>query len=282
MTTSFAFNEKLLEACATSESNADACSQLYEHYCEHYYGHHSTDGSRRRRFLETVNHVYHHNNNQASASSFRLTLNQFADQDLTNSTQQWQEGWYQPWNDIDAQDGHDDMDDAEPTRPQDRLLLEGVPFTKLDSVPAIQRVLTGHHSSNKHHKNKHHKKNHHHKAAQNGESDAPPLELSLRKHMSSDPFAIVELPSIADGMELDVTHRAKKRHHDGFSNSLNWATKNNPDGVLLVHDVFDQVNAGCYEYFFLRRGNDNRTHGLPICCNRGVAVRVGPLPPLAL
>jgi hypothetical protein len=277
MTTSFTFNEKLLEACATSGSNDDACSELYEHYCEHYYGHHSTNDSRRRRFLETVNHVYHHNNNQASASSFRLTLNQFTDKDLTNSNQQWQEGWYQPWNDIDAQDGHDDMDDAEPTRPQDRLLLEGVPFTKLDSVPTIQRVLTGHHSSNKHHKKKNHPK-----ATKNAESDAPPLELSLRKHVSSDPFAIVELPSEADGMELDVPPKRIKRHHDTFSTSLNWATKNNPDGVLLVHDVFDQVNTGCYEYLLLRRGNDKRTHGLAFFCNRGVAVRVGPSPPLAL
>jgi hypothetical protein len=50
-----------------------------------------------------------------------------------------------------------------------------------------------------------------------------------------------------DGVEMDVRlpvgyEKDEEAFHDNpFSEFLNWATANNPDGVPLVHDAFNQV-----------------------------------------
>jgi hypothetical protein len=62
-------------------------------------------------------------------------------------------------------------------------------------------------------------------------------------------FAQVNLPRNADGVEMDVRlskpgeeyNQEEAFQEDPFRESLNWATDNNPDGVSLVHDAFNQV-----------------------------------------
>ena len=137
-----------------------------------------------------------------------------------------------------------------------RGLLEGVELTPLSDADSILMA-----SSHKHG----HKKKKKHKKRKHGDDASTTMQVNLAINDGAQqalrfplvgtpdqyhyqiPFALDES---MEGRELDLK-RAKKSDRstkhvtvepDPFATSLNWATTNNPDGVPLVHDVFDQVS----------------------------------------
>jgi hypothetical protein len=256
----FSFDYRILESCATDRTaskplrsssssskhaSSAACQDLYQEYRRHYYRR-EFSGDRFHKFQEMVQLIYNHNNNNNnnhSHSDHYLTLNQFSDDlnfPISNTT--WQD-------DSDDSDDSDDKDDfavwKNQLRRQDR---EAPDFTALDDeewkMMIRHRGLKGHH----------HRKKYQSiviKKQKTRKAEQPPPTLSWHHYVSDQPFNVVNLPKKGIGVEMDIkpTNHFKKEvadsgedeNADTFAKSLNWATKDNPDEVPLVHDVFDQV-----------------------------------------
>jgi hypothetical protein len=274
----FDYEQGLLEACACSnvvdrflrtsldeeddareqiESEDQACWTLFQKHAEHYNrAHHmkrrrlhtetkdwqsllrddSELKARFLRFLESALMVHEHNS-EPNKPTFELTLNQFADVDATIvQSSDWKEDWYQLWD--------DDTDENISNTFLGRGLVEGVPLRKLSSLEEVQLASTEHYSHpSQHH---HQKKNHDGKKKKKHTSREHVEQQYIRVPMNqAGAFAQVNLPRNVDGVEMDVRLSAEYDEEafqdDPFNESLNWATPNNPDGVPLVHDAFNQV-----------------------------------------
>jgi hypothetical protein len=211
--------------------------------------------------------------------NYELELNQFADGSapLGSSRMEFNlQDFFQLWDDLEESRKtaatHQDPKTTVHPRLDGRGLLEGVQFTPLLSADSIIGWASHHDHYYSRLRSKSPTKNtqNNHKQ-ENGELGTKvnlPTEGNSKR---LEPFVVS--PSLADdmdGTEVDVKMSYKnpknskkrdgnaahlhKREHAGshteegdgdddifFLHSLNWATTNNPDGVPLVHSVFDQV-----------------------------------------
>ena len=277
----FDYEQDLLESCASSnfvdrflrtsidkedareqvQSEDQACWTLFQKHAEHYNRPHQVkrrklnDGTpdwqsflredsklkaRFLRFLESALLVQEHNS-QPNKPTFELTLNQFADVDATIiQSSDWKEDWYQLWDDESGENTSNTF--------FGRGLVEGVPFRKLSSLEEVQLASTEHDSHRSHYHHHHHSsqyrreeaKKHHGKKTHHVERQYIRVPLD-----QAGAFAQVNLPRKVDGVEVDIRLSAgydkEAFQDDPFSESLDWATAKNPDGVPLVHDAFNQV-----------------------------------------
>ena len=268
---SFVYEQEMMEDCALGCSGGGgggnvtaSCWQLYEDYSYHYRREKHWDRSRYERFIKTVKFLYQHNNNNKSTSSttrrrsYHVGLNKFADN--LPVFYDWEEEWNQPWKDKAFFEPTNHNTTVRKRRLPKHILQKSsqdettpLPSLLTPLVTAKSIVEHSHHHHHHHHRqdypDKHRslldsfkmyvpKPSHHYEQPDN---EPPQQELVLPKHMTGKAFEVAALPRNADGLELDL--RTPKRHprKDSFETSLNWATSNNPDGIPLVHDVFDQV-----------------------------------------
>ena len=90
----------------------------------------------------------------------------------------------------------------------------------------------------------HHQKSRRHKKKHRHDHDAEEFTDALRIPTDPGPFTKIQLNQEARyGYEMDLKMplHPPRRKEDPFATSLDWSTTNNPDGVNLVHDPFNQV-----------------------------------------
>ena len=209
---SFEYDPDRIQECALSPSHDQSCCrELYRSYLQHYYD--SPDDIRKLKdenydyFLKSVRFVHQHNTKQQQQQQQQQQHKHF-----TLTLNQFSN---------------------QPPRFTKRRLEQAQNQTKMDThqqqhFRQQQRVLRRKQSGR-----------HHQQGTK--EVSTPPPRLILPKKLSK-PFSTIELPPSAIGLEVQVeppTHR--RGEEDEFRYNLNWATTLNPDGIPLVHDVFDQV-----------------------------------------
>jgi Cathepsin propeptide inhibitor domain (I29) len=247
----FEYDADLLSACARSvtvgadgddspvvEEFAKACSLLHQQHSNHYKYKDKdnrspqnrrglgTDGSSQRsldgkfrRFLKSVVQVHAHNSNPQKL--YRLSLNQFADVET-------------PIQETAAFDIHAALWDS-PDKELVFLIAEPQDVMDIAANWTIGKGGFGHLDP----------PGGRHKKPSSQVRDQPAEKV---KFDGSDPHFSV--PSIddptVDGDLLKVMPRNKLEDEitsdDKFSTYLNWATSDNPDGVRIVRDAFDQVS----------------------------------------
>jgi Cathepsin propeptide inhibitor domain (I29) len=250
----FEYDDDLLSACARSELavivGADrndspevaqwdtACTWLHHQYALHYNRslQHSrglgTDTSsnrkrsldgRFRRFIKSVLQVHAHNSNPQKL--YRLSLNQFADLEY-------------PVRETGAFDIHAALWDA-PDKELVFLIAEPQDVMDIAANLTIGKGGLGHLNPPKGGRKK----------PKNQVREQPAERV---KFDGSDPnFSVpsIDDPTV-DGDLLKITPRNKLEGEitsgqldgDRYSTYLNWATTDNPDGVRIVRDAFDQVS----------------------------------------
>lgn len=274
----FEYDEELLSSCAKSAVAAfvaktddgtlqipehlgwheqwdedDSCSALHRQHARHYGNsqpksfqkidnHHYLIDKRLRRFLGTLLNVYYHNS--VPDNLHRLGLNQFADAERPDLS---------ALNNVELEGGP-----WESFLDWDSVQSEWVfPILEDRDVIEIAANLTVGHGGMGH---LHHTKRH----RVHTEERAIDEKIKFPEHGNNPNFAV----PILDEPELDGDLlKVKPRHHiekaldkdypnrDYFAFHLDWSTHNNPDGVPIVKDAFDQVSAGqlvrCKGFFIL-------------------------------
>ena len=245
---------------ASVVGNDASCSILHEQHAKHYSrppptpfikqsmteeeeddGHRyvNIDG-RLRRFLRSVLHVHSHNSQ--TENLHRMGLNQFADEEatallLSQQTVVEMEGG-------SAWDTLLDYDSVDSEWILDPLALEHMANNNV--LVDIAANLSIGHGGTQHlnHKTK--------TKTRKRIQDAIKDNIKFPDRRSDPNFAVpcIDDPDL-DGELLKVKPRRKVEKElehgvldrdDEFGEHLNWATKENPDGVPIVKDAFDQVS----------------------------------------
>ena len=201
----------------------------------------------------------------ASSPILNLELNGWKQIQDQLETQKWPDEMYSLWEDhrnVSSQNENTTVSyeyqqrhllhKASPNEEQGELQILNIDWDNIDDIMKSaywgfqdDRKHNNHHyrqadPSSKHRHKSRHKKKHRH------DHDAEEFTDALRIPTDPGPFTKIQLNQEARyGYEMDLKMplHPPRRKEDPFATSLDWSTTNNPDGVNLVHDPFNQVRA---------------------------------------
>jgi hypothetical protein len=232
--------------------------------------HNYTIGKTIENFVRNVVFVNEHKNDARVEVRHEVDLNRFADMDLetvlgSGEKSSHEQRWLRTWD--SRKQRHRDLRSQSTTLVDDDLTLSGeslhenldhlfpgviTPLSDVASILDAADLGLGHGSFNKMSPKSKHKKKYEiltdtyldvpmdqQKQFQTPDVDFPEDDgalLSIKRNRDMkrnrhDPVAEKEDVSVLDA----------NPDEDGFTTHLNWANSDNPDGVPIVHDAFDQV-----------------------------------------